>query len=108
MTEANLDGLTPELLDRIAVTARAISDKKGESVVAIDVSAVLAITDAFVITSAPNSRLVRTLVDEVEKQLKDNGYAGPKRIEGRDEASWVLMDFGDLVVHVFLSETRAF
>jgi ribosome-associated protein len=100
--------MTDPLLDRIAIIARAAEDKKGEEVIALDVSRVLAITDAFVITSAPNTRLVRTIVDEIEKQLKLAGHPGPHRMEGRDEASWVLMDFGDLVVHVFLSETRAF
>jgi ribosome-associated protein len=108
MTAGNRHGVPPTLLDRIAVAAGAITEKSGESIAAIDVGQVLAITDAFLITSAPNTRLVRTLVEEVEKQLKLEGHGGPLRVEGLNEASWVLMDYGDLVVHVFLTETRAF
>jgi ribosome-associated protein len=68
----------------------------------------LAITDAFVLTSATNVRLVRTIVEEVEKQVKESGGPAPLRIEGLDDARWVLMDFGDFVVHVLLDEARDF
>jgi ribosome-associated protein len=108
MTSGNGQGVAPTLLDRIAVVAQTIVDKKGEAPVALEVGQVLAITDAFVIASAPNTRLVRTLVEEIEKQLKVAGHGGPVRVEGLREASWVLMDYGDLVVHIFLTETREF
>jgi len=61
-----------------------------------------------VITSAPNTRLVRTIVDEIEKQVREQAGARPRSVEGLDDASWVLVDYGDVVVHVFLDETRAF
>jgi ribosome-associated protein len=68
----------------------------------------LAITDAFVVTSAGNVRLVRTLVEEVERAVKQAGDGrAPVRIEGLSEAEWVLMDYGDFLVHVFLTEFRA-
>ena len=60
------------------------------------------------ITSAPNSRLVRTIVEEVERQIFEQTGEKPRAIEGLRDASWVLIDFGDLVVHVFLAETREF
>lgn len=90
------------------LAARVADDKKGEEPVVLEVGAVLAITDAFVITSAPNTRLVRTLADEIEKQLKEAGGPSPLRVEGLSDLTWVLMDYGDFVVHVFLDEMRRF
>ena len=68
----------------------------------------LAITDAFVITSGANARQVRTIAEEVEEQVKAAGGPAPLRIEGLDDARWVLMDFGDFVVHVFGEAAREF
>ncbi len=90
------------------LAARAASDKKATDTVILDVGAVLAITDAFVITSAANDRQVRTIVEEIERQLKEAGGPGPRRVEGLREAQWVLLDYGDFVVHVFLDEVRSF
>jgi len=69
---------------------------------------VLAITDSFVITSAPNDRLVRGIADAIEMAVKEAGGPGPLRVEGLREGQWVLLDYGDFVVHVFLEETRSF
>ena len=63
---------------------------------------------AFVITSATNTRQVRTIAEEVELQVKGIGGPGPLRIEGLDDMRWVLLDYGDFVVHVFLQEVREF
>ena len=90
------------------MAARAADEKKGNHVVVLDVGDVLSITDEFVITSAPNVRLVKTIVDEVEKQVKEAGGPSPLRVEGLQDAQWVLMDYGDFVVHVFLDEVRDF
>jgi ribosome-associated protein len=68
----------------------------------------MGIVESFVITSAPNTRLVRTIVDEVEEQVRELTGAKPRAVEGLSDASWVLMDYGDVVVHVFLTETREF
>jgi ribosome-associated protein len=76
--------------------------------VVLDVGEILAITDAFVITSAGNSRLVKAVVDEIEHALTEAGGPKPRRVEGLGELEWVLMDYGDFVVHVFLDETRRF
>lgn len=72
----------------------------------LDVGDIISITDVFVIAGAPNVRQVRTIVDEVERVLKEQCASPPRSVEGLDDAHWVLMDYGDLVVHVFLSETR--
>jgi ribosome-associated protein len=76
--------------------------------VVLEVGPVLAIVDYFVVTSATNTRQVRTIADEVEERVKQAGGGGPRRTEGLDDLRWVLLDFGDVVVHVFLDETRAF
>jgi ribosome-associated protein len=88
--------------------AQAAASKKGDDIVILDVGQVLVITDTFVITSAPNDRLVRTIAEEIEKRIKEEGGPAPLRIEGLREAEWVLLDYGDFVVHVFLEETRRF
>lgn len=88
--------------------ARAIDDKKGEDIVILEVGPVLGITELFVITSAPNNRLVRTIVDEVEEQVSVLLDRKPLRVEGLTDRQWVLMDYGDVVVHVFGDEARRF
>jgi ribosome-associated protein len=91
-----------------AVAARAADDKQGADIVVLEVGPVLAITDAFVITSASNTRQVRTIAEEVELQIKRADGPAPLRIEGLDDLRWVLLDYGDFVVHVFLQEVREF
>lgn len=90
------------------VAAQAAAAKNGEDTVVLDVGRILSITDAFVVTSASNSRLVKTIVEEVEKAVKSTGGPSPIRIEGLSEAQWVLLDYGDFVVHVFLDEVRRY
>ncbi len=94
--------------DLALIAARAADAKKGEDIVVLDVGDIMGIVDTFVITSASNTRLVRTIVDEVEKQLTEKAAVKPRAIEGLDDYSWVLIDYGDLVVHVFLTDTRAY
>jgi ribosome-associated protein len=95
--------------DRWAVlAATAAASKKGTDPIVLDVGDVLSITDSFVIVSASNTRLVRTIADEVEAQVTAAGGPKPARIEGLDDLHWVLMDYGEFVVHVFLQETREY
>jgi ribosome-associated protein len=94
--------------DRSRVAAVAAADKKGEDIVILDVGDILGIADSFVIASASNTRQVRTIVEEVERQLREKADDRPRSVEGLDDASWVLLDYGDVVVHVFLTETRSF
>jgi ribosome-associated protein len=69
---------------------------------------VLSITEYFVITSAGNDRLVKAIVEEVERVVKERHRLSPLRVEGLSDAQWVLMDYGDFVVHVFLDEVRRY
>lgn len=74
----------------------------------LEVGSVLAIVDWFVITSASNPRQARTLADEVEEQLRRHDGSAPLRVEGAGDARWILMDYGDIAVHVFLEEARSY
>ncbi len=93
---------------RSRIAARAADDKKGEDVLILDVAPIMGIVECFVITSASNTRLVRSIVDEVERQVFEQTGEKPRAVEGLRDASWVLLDYGDLVVHVFLEETREY
>jgi ribosome-associated protein len=90
------------------VAARAADAKTEEPTVLLDVGDVLAITGWFVITGGRNTRLVRSLAEEIEEQVVAAGGPKPLRVEGMDVAQWVLLDYGDLIVHVFLDEAREF
>ena len=98
---------TDHALELIVTAARAGGEKKGEQIVAFDVSEQLAITDAFLIISASNERQVGAIVDAVEDALREVG-AKPIRREGQRDGRWVLLDYGDIVVHVQHEEERAF
>jgi ribosome-associated protein len=88
--------------------ARIADDKKGSEILVLHVGDVLGVTEYFVIVSAPNRRLVGTLVDEIEQQARVATGRSPLRTEGVREQQWVLVDYGDVVVHVFLAEIREF
>ena len=88
--------------------ARAAWSKGGEDTLVLEIGPVLAICDAFVLTSGRNSRQVKTIAEEVEARVKAEGGGPPLRVEGMASAEWVLLDFGDFAVHVFLDETRRY
>jgi ribosome-associated protein len=90
------------------IAAHAADEKKGEEIVVLEVGEIISIAEVFVLVSAPNTRLVRTIVEEIELALKLSDDEGPRSVEGLDDATWVLMDYGDVIVHVFLGETRAY
>ena len=89
------------------VAANAAANKIATDIVLIDVSDRLAITDVFVIATGSNERQVEAIVDEVEEQLRRVG-AKPLRREGRRDGRWVLLDYGDIVVHVQHAEERLY
>lgn len=89
------------------VAARAAGDKLATDIVIIDVSERLAITDVFVIATGNNERQVEAIVDEVEERLRLAGVK-PLRREGRRDGRWVLLDYGEVVVHVQHAEERVF
>ncbi len=98
---------TPRAIDLARVAAAAAEDKLASRIVAIDVSDQLALTDIFVIASAPNDRQVQAIVDNVEERLLELKVK-PVRREGQREGRWVLLDFVDLVVHVQHEEERTY
>ena len=95
-----------EAHDLARSAAQAIADKQGSDVVALEVGPIIAITEVFVLADGANVRQVRTIIDEIEHCLAAEHDRKPRSREGRDDASWVLLDYGDIVVHVFLTETR--
>ena len=95
-------------LDFVLVAAGAASSKTLEPTVVLDVGDLLGITDHFVITSGGNVRQVRTIAEEVELHVKAQGGGSPRYVEGLDDARWVLLDYGQFVVHVFLDEARRY
>ena len=99
---------SPDPFELCRVAAQAAADKKAERPVILDVGRLLGIVDAFVICSAGNDRQVRTIAEEVERRVKEEGGTSPIRVEGKDEATWILLDYGDMIVHVFLDEWRAY
>ncbi|HEV8065468.1 MAG TPA: ribosome silencing factor [Acidimicrobiales bacterium] len=94
--------------DLVTVAAGAASAKTMHPTVVLEVGDLLAITDYFVISSGRNDRQVRAIAEEVERKVKDSGGVSPRAVEGLDDARWILMDFGDFVVHVFDEEAREF
>jgi ribosome-associated protein len=88
--------------------AQVADDKKAADTIVLYVGDVLAIVEYFVVTSATNRRLVKTVVDEVEQAIRLEHGRSPLRVEGVGEQQWVLIDYGDVVVHVFSEELRTF
>ena len=92
----------------LAITAaRAASDLKADEIIALDVSEQLVLTDVFLIASGTNERQVGSIVDAVEEALHKLGST-PLRREGKSEGRWVLIDFGDVVVHVQHADDRVY
>ena len=98
---------TEHALELVRTAAQAASDKLADNIIAFDVSEQLVITDAFVLCSAPNDRQVKAVVDEIEDKLREIG-AKPLRREGERDGRWVLIDYGEIVVHVQHEEERQF
>ena len=92
---------------RAILAATAAHDKLATDLVVLDVSDHIALTDVFVLCSGRNERMVQAIADEVEERLLGDG-AKRLRQEGRTEGRWILLDFGDIVVHVFHEEERVY
>ncbi|WAB83753.1 ribosome silencing factor [Microcella daejeonensis] len=98
---------TPRAIQLVQAAAQAADSKQGEDIVALDVSGPLPLTDAFVLVTGRNERNVQAIAGEVEERMLEAG-ARTLRREGRAEGRWILLDFGDVVVHVFHEEERLF
>jgi len=98
---------TERAIELAVAAARAASDRKAQEIIALDVSEQLVLTDVFLIASGTNERQVGAIVDAVEEALFKLG-AKPIRREGKEQGRWVLIDFGDVVVHVQHAEDRVY
>ena len=97
--------MTPDTLRDLVVEA--LDDVKGQDILALDVSGASSVTDWMVIASGTSNRHVKSLVDNVTEQAKAQG-TNPLGVEGTDGHEWVLVDLGDVVVHVMQAEARGF
>ena len=90
------------------VAARAADDKQGSNILVLNVGDVLAITEMFVVVSTSNSRQLRTIANEVTAKIREESDRPLLRSEGMAEQQWVLLDYGDVVVHIFSEDIREF
>lgn len=90
-----------------SIAYNALTDKKGEDVRVIQITEIASFADYFIIADGNNPSQITALVDNVEEQMSKAGFE-PKRIEGVRNSNWVLMDYGDIIVHVFSKEDRLF
>jgi ribosome-associated protein len=106
----NTDAAAADLnsLELAVFIARVIDEKQGENTIVLPVGPVVGITEYFIVTSASNVRLVRAITDAVLNNVREAVGKGPLRSEGTREQQWVLIDYGDVVVHIFIDEMRRF
>lgn len=96
------------MIDAAEIAAAAAEAKDAEDVELLDVSAVTAMCDTFVLATGRTDRQVRAIVDEIEARVRADAGRSPLAVEGRDTNRWVLIDYGDVVVHVFQPDERRF
>ena len=94
-------------LEMVKTAAEAIDSKRGQEITVIDISGMSSLGDYFVIAHGKNARQVQTMADETEEKLAAQGHR-PRHIEGYTNAGWILMDYGDIVVHIFSEDERRF
>lgn len=95
-------------IEEIAITAaRAADEKNAENIILLDVSELLVITDYFLICSGATGRQVRTITDNIREKIRKKGLI-LHGVEGEDRAEWVLVDYGDIVIHVFTEEQHEY
>ena len=92
-------------LEMVKLAIEALEDKKAEDIKVIDISEVSVLADYFIIAGGSNRSQIQALSDNVEEKLGKEGVY-TKQIEGYDTANWVLLDFGDIIVHIFDKENR--
>lgn len=97
-----------ELDETVKLALTCASDKKAFNTVAIDLREIASFTEFFLITTGANQRQVQAIADEIEEQLKKQLSTKPVRTEGYNTADWVLMDYGDFIVHIFEQKAREF
>jgi ribosome-associated protein len=96
-----------EMAQQLDVYVKAILERKAEAVVALDVRELTSVADAFLICSGRSNRQVTAIAESVQRTLKQQGIR-PLSVEGKSEGQWVLMDYGDVVIHIFYETVREF
>ena len=96
-----------QIKEMARIAYRALEDKKGENISVIDISGISPLADYFIITNGTSDSQVQALVDNVEEKMHKAGHSQIQR-EGMQSGNWVLLDYGDVVVHVFDKENREF
>ena len=94
-------------LNMVKIAYDALDDKLAEDIKIIDIRSISVLADYFIIADGNNKNQVQAMVDNVEEQLGRAGYE-PKQVEGTRGSNWILMDYGDLIIHVFDEENRLF
>jgi ribosome-associated protein len=97
-----------ELDPEVQLAIRCAADKKAFDIVGLDLRSIASFTEFFIIASGSNQRQVQAIADEINEQLKKQLQTRPVRVEGYNSAEWVLLDYGDFVVHIFNGEAREF
>jgi len=97
-----------EIINLAHLIVDLIADKKGENVVLMDLREVTLFTDFFVIASAASERQLNAITDYIRDEVKKQGQLYPMRTEGRGDNGWILMDYSDVVIHLFSPEMRAY
>lgn len=93
-------------MNKVEIIVKALDEKLGYDIVALDMKMASPLFDEFVICSAKNERQLQAIKDEVEDKMAENGFE-VKRIEGHKDSKWILMDYSDVVVHIFVADERA-
>lgn len=93
--------------EALKIAIKAVDDKKGIDILALDISAVATFADYFLISSGDSARQIQAIADEVEQRLAATGLR-PAHVEGYAHAEWILMDYLDLVIHIFSKKARAY
>lgn len=97
-----------EIDPSVQLAVRCAADKKASNITVLDLREIASFTEFFVIASGTNQRQVQAISDEVSEQLKKQLATRPSRVEGYASAEWILLDFGDFIVHVFDKDAREF
>ena len=97
-----------ELDPEVQLAIKCASEKKAFDLIALDLRSIASFTEFFIIASGSNQRQVQAIADEINEQIKKQLGTRPVRIEGYNTGEWILVDYGDFIVHVFNSEAREF
>ena len=95
------------MYEALKIAIKAVDDKKGIDIVALDISEVATFADCFLLCTGDSSRQIQAIADEVQERLAGQGFR-PAHVDGYRNAEWILLDYLDLVVHIFSKQARAY